>query len=201
MRLGLARAGAALEVIAVHAVLDFEMADDRREAVGRFIPRRIGPVPRRTGPVIQTRNLGAGFAAATAFVAVDATGLDPGQRFALGTRWTQGVAQGVAVERVAVPRFGPQHKPAAPRFREGGLSGLAAGVASETLPPNPCRCRAVPFPRCRAVTDAGGFGGVQRIDLRPALAMVLKPHPHRPRDPAGLTRLICGPISRGWRTG
>ena len=55
--------------------------------------------------------------AAIAFVDVDAAGLDPGQRFQRGDHWPQSMA----VKRVAVQRFGVQHKLTAPRFREGRL--------------------------------------------------------------------------------
>jgi hypothetical protein len=48
----------ALEMVAVRAVFDFEMADDRLyRAALRFISRRMGAVTRLTWPLIQTLNL------------------------------------------------------------------------------------------------------------------------------------------------
>jgi len=42
----------------------------------------------------------------------------------------------VAIKGVVVQCLGVQHKLAAPRFREGRLLGLVAGVATDTLQPN-----------------------------------------------------------------
>ena len=70
--------------------------------------------------------------AAIALVDVDAAGFDPGQFFEVG----DDRPQGVAIERIAVQRFGVEHELAAPGLRRGRLLGLVAGVATDTLQPN-----------------------------------------------------------------
>ena len=146
-------------------------------AARRFISRRIGRVTRRTWPVIQTRNLCAVVVAAIAFVDMDAAGLDPGQLFELGDHRTQGVA----VKRVAVQRLGVQHKLAAFGLgRRGGDRHLAAELVRR--------------PRF-AFADAFDLGGVQRINLGAALAVILKAHPHRQGEQVGKA-LARGPGCR-----
>src|SRR5215468_4135468 len=61
--------------------------------------------------------------------------------------------------------------------------GLVAGVAIDTLHPNSYGARALPLPM--------HLGGVQRIDLRPALTMILKAYPHRQGEEVGKARLQC----------
>ena len=46
-----------LEIVAAHAVLGLEMADDRLDSSAALISRRIEAVTRRTWPEIQTLNL------------------------------------------------------------------------------------------------------------------------------------------------
>jgi hypothetical protein len=52
----------------------------------------------------------------------------------------------VAIKGVVVQCLGVQHKLAAPRFREGRLLGLLAGVATDTLQPNSYGALAFPLP-------------------------------------------------------
>jgi len=86
---------------------------------------------------------------------MDAAGLDPGQAF----EFDDDRPQGVTVKRIAVQGLGVEHKPAACRLgRRRGDRHLAAEFIRR--------------PRF-AVADAFDFGGVQRIDLGAALAMVL----------------------------
>src|SRR5215470_6978114 len=139
-------------------------------AARRRISRRIGAVTRRTADP-DAELLGV-VVATIAFVDVDAAGLDPGQRFQLGDHWPQSVA----VKRVAVQRFGVQYKLTAPRFREGKLLGLVAGVATDTLQPNSYGVLAFPLPMhstsgaCSAYTcgRAAGDPADARAPLRRA---------------------------------
>jgi hypothetical protein len=125
--------------------------------------------------------------AAIAFVDVDAAGLDPGQCFQLGNARPQGVA----VKRVGVHCLGVQHNLAAPRFREGRLLGLLAGVATDTLQPNSYSALAFPLPMhstsraCSAYTCSRAAG-----DLANAW--------HRQGEQVGetfLERLIAGDLA------
>jgi hypothetical protein len=70
--------------------------------------------------------------AAIAFVAVNATGLDPGQRF----QFRDNRPQSVTIEGVAVQCLGVQYK----------LTAFGAGVATDALQPNAYGARALPLP-------------------------------------------------------
>src|SRR5262249_39473473 len=104
--------------------------------------------------------------AAITLVDVDATGLDPGQRFQLGNyRPPGGAVEGIAV------RFGVQHKLAA--FRLAGR-GRHRHLAAELI-----------WRAGFAFADAFDLRGVQRIDLGAALPVILKAHPHRQGEQVG----------------
>ena len=95
---------------------------------------------------------------AIALVDMDAAGLDAGESFHLG----HDRAEGMAVEGIAVQRFGVEHELAALWL---GDRRCDRHFASEL----------VGHPRL-ALADAFDLGGVQRIDLGAALAVVLVAH-------------------------
>jgi hypothetical protein len=114
--------------------------------------------------------------AAIAFIDVDAAGLDPGQRFQLGDHRRQSVT----VERVAVQRFGVQHKLAV--FGLGGR-GDHRDLAAELVRRSDL-----------ALANALELGRMQGIDLGAALPVILKTHPHRQGEQIGkafLERLVA----------
>src|SRR5215471_7225527 len=98
--------------------------------------------------------------AAIALIDMDAARGDPGLPLQFGDYR----AQRVAVERVAVQRFGVQHELAALGFGSWG--------GNRYLAPELIRRPGFAF------ANALHLGGVQRIDLRPALTMILKAYPH-----------------------
>ena len=118
--------------------------------------------------------------AAIALVDMDAAGLDAGQLLQLG----DDRPQRVAVERIAVQGLGVQHELAAFGLgRRGGDRHLAAELVRR--------------PRF-ALADALHLGGVQRIDLGAALAVILEAHPHRQSEKVGeafLERLVAGDLA------
>ena len=119
-------------MVAAHAVLGLQVADDRFNggaALHLAADRGGDPASLAGDPNPELPRV---VMAAIALVDMDAAGLDPGQLLQFG----DDRPQGVAVERVAMQRLGVQHELAAPRFREGRLLGLVAGVATDTLQPN-----------------------------------------------------------------
>jgi hypothetical protein len=90
----------------------------------------------------------------------------------------------VAIERIAVRRLGVEHELAAVglgcRRRDRGLAAELIGRPG------------------LALADAFDVGGVQRIDLVPALAVVLEAHPVRQGEEIGkalLESLVAGDLA------
>jgi hypothetical protein len=160
----------ALEIVAVHAVFGFEMADDRLDCGSAFhlaaggsgdAPHLVAdPDPELVRMVV----------AALALVDMNTTGLDAGQSLQIGDDGTEGVAvprvrppagprtgSGIAVQRLCM-----QHELAAPGRRGGRCDGdLAAELVGAAG---------------LALTDAFDLGRVQRIDLGATLAVILQEH-------------------------
>src|SRR6185437_17155217 len=110
--------------------------------------------------------------AAIALVDVDAPDLDAGVPLDVG----YGAVQRVAVERIAVQRLGVQDELAALGLRDGdGDRHLAAELVGRPG---------------LALADALDLRGVQRIDLRAALAVVLQAHPRRQGEQLGEAFLL-----------
>lgn len=91
-------AAASFEVIAAQQMLGLDVANDRldRSAAAHLTADRDGNAAHLAAD--PDAGLLGVIVAAIAFVDVDATGLDPGQRLQLGDRWPQSVAvKGIAV--------------------------------------------------------------------------------------------------------
>ena len=116
---------------------------------------------RRTWPLIQTLNRSGIGMAAIALVAMDATHCDTCEPFETGDDGTERVA----VIGVTVQRLGVQHElPALGRGDRGYNRDLAAELVG---------CPGLAF------ADALHLGGMQRVDLGPALALLLEADPQR----------------------
>jgi hypothetical protein len=123
---------AACEVIAAHPVFGLHVPNDRLDGgAATHLAADRGRDAAYLAADPDAELLGV-VVAAIAFIEVNAAGLNAGQRLQLGNYRRQSVA----VEGTAVQRLGVQHKLTAPRFREGRLWGLVAGVATDTLQPN-----------------------------------------------------------------
>jgi hypothetical protein len=117
---------------------------------------------------------------AIALIDMDAAGFDPGELLQLGDNRPQGVA----IERIAVQRLGMKHELAALRLcRRRRNRDLAAELI-----------RGPGF----AFADALHFGGMQRIDLRAALTMILETHPTGQGEQIGEAfskRIVAGDLT------
>src|SRR5215467_12348637 len=143
-------------MIAAHTVLGLHVADDRLDRGTTFhlaTDRSCDAAYLTADPDPELLFV---IMAAVALIDMDAARGDPGLPLQLGDHR----AQRVAVERVTVQRFGVQHElPALGLRRRGGDRYLA-----------PELIRRSSF----AFANAFDLGRVQRIDLRPALTMILK---------------------------
>ena len=152
---------AALEMIAAHSVVILEMADHGLDgsAAARLAADGFGdPADLAADPDLEPIGI---VVAAIALIAVDAMHRDPGEVLKIGDDRTERVA----VIRVAVQRLGVQHELAAlGRGDRGDNRDLAAELVGRPG---------------LAFADAFHLGGVQRADLGPALALLLKADPQR----------------------
>src|ERR1700704_3911325 len=135
-------------------------------AARRLISRRIGFVTPRTWPLIHTELLFV-IVTSVSLVDMDAASLDAGLLLQFG----DDRSQRMAVKRVAMQRLGVQHELAAFGFcRRGGDRHFAAELIGRPS---------------FAFADALDLGGMQRINLGTALAVILKAHPHRQGEKMG----------------
>ena len=150
---------APFEIIAAHAVLGLDVADDRldRGAPLHLAADRGGDAPDLAGD--PDAELLLVIVAAIALVDMDAAGFDPGQLLQLG----DDRPQRVAVERIAVQRLGMEHELTAFRL---GRRRRDRHLAAELVRGSGL-----------ALADALDLGRMQRIDLRATLTMILEPHP------------------------
>src|SRR5215467_13819229 len=163
----------ALEMIAAHTVLGLHVADDRldRGTTFHLAADRSGDAAYLAAD--PDAELLFVIMATIALVDMDAARGDPG----LPLQFRNHRAERVAVERVAVQRFAVQHELAALGFGRGG--------GDRYLAPELTRRSGFAF------ANALHLGSMQRIDLRPALAMILEAHLHRQGEEIGKARLQC----------
>src|SRR5204862_682371 len=158
---------ASLQIIAAHAVLGLGMADDRFD--GGAAPHLATDRFRDPAHLAADPHPELLFVIVTAvpLVDMDAAGLDAGLLLHFG----DDTSQRMAVKRVAMQRLGVQHELAAFGFcRRGGDRHFAAELIGRPS---------------FAFADALDLGGMQRIDLGTALAVILKAHPHRQGEKMG----------------
>src|SRR5215471_10205782 len=163
----------ALEMIAAHTVLGLHVADDRldRGTTFHLAADRSGDAAYLAAD--PDAELLFVIMATISLVDMDAARGDPG----LPLQFRNHRAERVAIERVAVQRFAVQHELAALGFGRGGGDRY---LAAELI-------RRSSF----AFANALHLGSMQRIDLRPALAMILEAHLHRQGEEIGKARLQC----------